>query len=99
MARAATATARIATRSTWLDAHGAAEDVANGAVRALPHLLELELLDARLVRRDGRALDTHTVLLDGLGRLDGNLVARPPISGSVRQRSAFSHRFVLAAHR
>ena len=54
----------------------ATENVSDSAVRAPPHLLQLELLHTRLIGRDGRALDTHTVLLDGLGRLDGNLVAR-----------------------
>ena len=43
-------------------------------VRALPHLLQLELLHARLVRRDRRALDPHFVLQDCLGRVDGHLV-------------------------
>ena len=53
----------------------AAEDVADGAVGALPHLLEVELFDARLVRRDGRALDADAVLLDGVGGVDRDLVA------------------------
>ncbi len=42
---------------------------------ALPHLLEVELLHARFVRRDGGALDADAVLLDGVGRIDGDLVA------------------------
>ena len=54
----------------------AAEDVANRAVRALPHLLEAELLDARLVGRDGGALDADAVLLDRVRRVDGDLVVR-----------------------
>lgn len=37
-------------------------------------LLELKLLDARLVGGDGGALDTHRVLLNGLGGIDGDLV-------------------------
>ena len=52
----------------------AAEDVADRAVRALPHLLEAELLDARLVGRDRGALDADAVLLDGVGRVDRDLV-------------------------
>ena len=52
----------------------AAEDVADRAVRALPHLLEAELLDARLVGRDGGALDADAVLLDGVRRVDRDLV-------------------------
>ena len=58
-----------------LTEHRPAQDVADGAVGALPHLLQLKFLHTRLIRCDGRALDTHTVLLDGLGGLDGNLVA------------------------
>ena len=52
----------------------AAQDVADGAVGALPHLLEAELFDARLVGRDGRALDADAVLLDGVGGVDGDLI-------------------------
>ena len=52
----------------------AAEDVADRAVRALPHLLEAELLDARLVGGDRGALDADAVLLDGVGRVDRDLV-------------------------
>ena len=40
----------------------------------LPHLLEVELFDARLVRRDGRALDGDAVLLGGVGGVDRDLV-------------------------
>ncbi|CAG9096414.1 unnamed protein product, partial [Plutella xylostella] len=54
--------------------HGAAEDVADGAVGALPHLLELELLDSLLVGSDGGALDADVVLLDGVGTVDSDLV-------------------------
>ena len=45
-----------------------------GAIRRTPHLLLLELLHARLVRRDGRTLDADVVLEDRLGRLDHHLV-------------------------
>ncbi len=54
--------------------HGAAEDVADGAVGALPHLLQAELLHACLVRGDGGALDANVVLLDRLGRVHGHLI-------------------------
>jgi hypothetical protein len=37
-------------------------------------LLELELLNTRLIGGDGGALDTDLVLLDGLGRIKRNLV-------------------------
>src|SRR5690606_15572842 len=52
----------------------AAENVADRAVRALPHLLEAEFLDAAFVRRDRRALDADAVLLDGVGGIDRDLV-------------------------
>ncbi len=52
----------------------AAEDVADGAVRRLPHFLEVELLHAGFVRRDGGALDADAVLLDGVGGVDGDLI-------------------------
>ena len=54
--------------------NGPAEDVANGPVRALPHLLQLELLHARLVGSDRRAFDADAVLLNRLCGLDGDLV-------------------------
>ena len=47
---------------------------AYGAIRRAPHLLELELLYACFVRRDGRALDTDVVLEDRLCRFDRHLV-------------------------
>ncbi|GMA36355.1 hypothetical protein GCM10025876_25590 [Demequina litorisediminis] len=54
--------------------HDAAEDVADGAVGRHPHLLETELLHARLVGRDGRALHADVVLLDRVRGVDGDLV-------------------------
>src|SRR5206468_3060984 len=51
-----------------------AEDVADRPVRGAPHLLEAELLDPGLVRRDGGALDADAVLLDRVGGVDGDLV-------------------------
>ena len=52
----------------------AAEDVADRAVRRAPHLLQAELLDAGLVRRDRGALDADAVLLDGVRGVDRDLV-------------------------
>ena len=52
----------------------AAEDVADGAVRRPPHLLQAELLDPGLVRGDGGALDADAVPLDGVGGVDRDLV-------------------------
>ena len=48
----------------------AAENVADGAVRRLPHLLEAELLHPRFVRRDRGAFDPDPAGLDGMGGLD-----------------------------
>ncbi|MCY1300304.1 hypothetical protein D9M70_498650 [compost metagenome] len=52
----------------------AAEDVADRAVRRLPHLLQLEFLDAGFIRRDRGALDADAVLLDRVGGIDRHLV-------------------------
>ena len=52
----------------------AAKDVADRAVGRLPHLLEVEFLDPRLVRRDRRAFDADAMLLDRIGRIDRDLV-------------------------
>src|SRR5690606_1054124 len=53
-----------------------AQDVTDRAVGRLPHLLEAELLHARLIGRDRGAFHAHTVLLDGVCRVDGDLVVR-----------------------
>jgi hypothetical protein len=47
--------------------------VRHAPVGGLPHLLELELLDALLVGGDGRALDADVALLDGLSGINGDL--------------------------
>lgn len=54
--------------------NGASEDVTNGPVWTLPHLLELELLDAGLVRGDCGTLDADLVFQDSVSGIDGNLV-------------------------
>src|SRR5207244_5511234 len=51
-----------------------AEYCSYGSNWRLPPLLELELFDARLVGRDGGALDGNAVLLGGVGGVDGHLV-------------------------
>ena len=53
-----------------LPEHGSSQDVPDGSVGRTPHLLQLELLHALLVWRDGGALDAHVVLTDRLRRLD-----------------------------
>src|SRR5216684_1013482 len=52
----------------------AVEDIADGAVGAPPHLLEVELLDAPFVGGDGRAFHCHPVLACRVGRVDRDLV-------------------------
>ena len=54
--------------------HDAAEDVADGAVRRLPHFLQAEFLHPGFVRGDGGAFDADADLLDGVGGVDGDLV-------------------------
>src|SRR5690606_7860932 len=49
---------------------GAAQNVANRAIGRLPHLLQLEFLDARLIWRDRRAFHADAIFLDRLGALD-----------------------------
>mmetsp|Transcript_23346 Transcript_23346/g.41461 ORF Transcript_23346/g.41461 Transcript_23346/m.41461 type:complete len:385 (+) Transcript_23346:275-1429(+) len=53
---------------------GAIENVAEGAVGALPHLLQVELNNAGFIRGDGGALDTNIVLLNGLSSIKGDLI-------------------------
>ena len=52
----------------------AAQNVADRAVRAPPHLLEMELFDPRLVGRDRRAFHADAAGLDRLGCVDRHLV-------------------------
>ena len=53
---------------------GATNDVSDGTVGRLPHLLEVELGDASLVRRDRGALDADLAGLDGVSGVDGHLI-------------------------
>ena len=52
--------------------HRAVEHRADGAVGALPHLLQVVLLHARRVRRDSSALHGHAQALGSLGGLEGD---------------------------
>ena len=54
--------------------HHAAENIADGAVRRLPHFLEAEFLHPGFVRGDGGAFDADADLLDGVGGIDGDLI-------------------------
>ena len=50
------------------------EDVTDGAVGGLPHLLEGELLDTALIRGDGGALNTNLVLEHSVGAVNSDLI-------------------------
>ena len=52
----------------------AAQNVADRAVRAFPHLFQAEFLDPLFIRGDGRAFHAHAVLLDRIGGIDGDLI-------------------------
>src|SRR6202044_3679210 len=52
----------------------AAKNVADGAVWASPHFLQMEFFDPRLLRGDGRAFDADTHRLDRLCGVDRDLV-------------------------
>ena len=54
--------------------HGAVQHSADGAVGALPHLVQVILAHALHVGGDGGALDGHAILLGGICRVDGHLV-------------------------
>ena len=58
----------------WLAEDRAAQDVADRPVGRLPHLLEIEFLYARFVRRNRRALDGDAVFLRRLGAVDRDLI-------------------------
>ena len=53
---------------------GTIEDVTDGSIGRLPHLLQFELLDTVLIGGDGGALDANLVLLDGISRLNSHLI-------------------------
>ena len=52
----------------------AAKDVADRAIGALPHALEVELLDPGLIGRDRGTLHSHAAFPNGVGRVDRHLV-------------------------
>src|SRR5438045_7909347 len=63
--------------------NGPAQNVADGAIGRLPHLLEAEFLHAGFIWRDGGALHSHADPLDGVRRLD-----RHPVFGGVAMLDA-----------
>ena len=52
-----------------------AQNIADCAVRAFPHLLEVEFFNAGFIGRDGGAFHRHTVLFGCLGGFNGDPVA------------------------
>lgn len=57
-----------------LSEHSATQDVPDCSVGRAPHILELELLHALLVRSDGGTLDANVVALHSLRRFNSHLV-------------------------
>ena len=57
-----------------LSEDGSIEDVPDGAVGTLPHLLQTELLHSSLIWSDSGALNADLALLNGLGSIDGDLI-------------------------
>ena len=66
--------ARDVFNDDWLSKDCATDDVSDGAVGRPPHLLEVELSDASLVRRNRRALNANFAGLDGLRSVNGDLI-------------------------
>ncbi|KAH3673827.1 hypothetical protein OGATHE_001807 [Ogataea polymorpha] len=66
----------LPTNHNWLPENSSSQNVSNGSVWRDPHLLESEFLDTSLVRSDSGALNTNSVLLDGIGSVDSDLVVR-----------------------
>ena len=64
--------------------HRAVQRGANRAVWAFPHAVKLILRHTLLVRRDGRALDAHAVLLDRLCGLQRDLIGRAIALGKTK---------------
>lgn len=58
----------------WFAEDNATENVTDGAVWRLPHLLELEFFNAGFVRRDGCAFYADAVLFDGVCSINGDLI-------------------------
>lgn len=50
------------------------EEGTYSTVRTSPHFLKLEFLNSGLVWGDGCTFDTDRVFLDGIGRIDSDLV-------------------------
>lgn len=57
-----------------LTKHGTIQIITNRAIWRLPHLLQIELFHARLVRSNGGAFDADLALSDGLGAVERHLI-------------------------
>jgi hypothetical protein len=57
-----------------LSEHGTVENITDGAVGGLPHLLKLELLNTTSVRGNGSALDTNLGSKHSVSTINGNLI-------------------------
>ena len=60
----------------WLAKHDAIQNVANSSVWRLPHLLQIELFDSRLIWRNCRALHAHAMLQNCIRCINRDLVTR-----------------------
>ena len=58
----------------WLTEDNSAKNVANSSVWGLPHLFEIELFYAGLIRSDGCALNSNAMLLYCIRTIDCDLV-------------------------
>ncbi len=58
----------------WLTKYSTIKNVSNGAIRALPHLFEVELLNTRFIWCNGGTFNSHPILFDGICSINGNLV-------------------------
>lgn len=60
----------------WFAENGATHNVTDGAIGRFPHLLELELFHASLIRRNRGTLDSNLAGLDGFSSVDSDLIVR-----------------------
>ncbi|KAH3683101.1 hypothetical protein WICPIJ_005926 [Wickerhamomyces pijperi] len=58
----------------WFSENSTTQDVSDGTVWRSPHLLQAELFDSLFIWSDGGTLDTNTVLLNGISRVNGDLI-------------------------
>jgi hypothetical protein len=66
--------ARNIRANNWLSEDSTVQNITNSSIWRLPHLFKLELNNTFLIRSNGSTLDANLVLLDCVGRLNGDLV-------------------------